>query len=172
MKMTKGHFHVLNNHPSQRTCFDFDHKNKKMKMKMEDEDRAITKTRYHLPPWCSHNNITSNITRSGLPFYWSMWRLSSVVKRERNTAKKLVNNQFQLNQHVSRNLQRTLSSAATGSSSPDVAVQLDYYMSLQFAGVACALVNGESFLTMCIHRRWRVLFFVRNEWWTSHKRLQ
>ncbi len=89
-----------------------------------------------------------------------MWRLSSVVKRERNTAKKLVNNQFQLSQYV-----RTLSSAATGSSSPDVAVQLDYYMSLQFAGVACALVNGESFLTLCILslRRWRVLLFVRNE---------
>eukprot|EP00984_Skeletonema_dohrnii_P002974 scaffold1010_cov117-Skeletonema_dohrnii-CCMP3373.AAC.5 len=74
-----------------------------------------------------------------------MWRLSSVVKRERNTvtaaAKKLVNHhQFRLNKHVSLH-QRSLSSAATGSSSPDVAVQLDYYMSLQFAGVACALVN-------------------------------
>jgi len=31
-----------------------------------------------------------------------------------------------------------------GEKSPDVAVQLDYYMSLQFAGVACALVNGTS----------------------------
>eukprot|EP00985_Skeletonema_marinoi_P028094 scaffold23994_cov208-Skeletonema_marinoi.AAC.6 len=75
-----------------------------------------------------------------------MWRLSSVVKQERNTvtaaAKKLVNHQFRLNKHVSLH-QRSLSSAATGSSSPDVAVQLDYYMSLQFAGVACALVNGK-----------------------------
>lgn len=83
-----------------------------------------------------------------------MWRLSSVVKRERNSvtaAKKLVNNQFQLNQqNVVSNLQRALSSAATGSSSPDVAVQLDYYMSLQFAGVACALVNGKGFLTLSI----------------------
>lgn len=78
-----------------------------------------------------------------------MWRLSLVAKRERNTvtaaAKKLVNNQFLLNQHnVVSNLQRALSSAASDSSSPDVAVQLDYYMSLQFAGVACALVNGKS----------------------------
>mmetsp|Transcript_18750 Transcript_18750/g.28428 ORF Transcript_18750/g.28428 Transcript_18750/m.28428 type:complete len:678 (-) Transcript_18750:90-2123(-) len=32
-------------------------------------------------------------------------------------------------------------STATDGSSPEVAVQLDYYMSLQFAGVACALVN-------------------------------
>lgn len=31
--------------------------------------------------------------------------------------------------------------AGGGGGSPDVAVQLDYYMSLQFAGVACALVN-------------------------------
>jgi len=76
-----------------------------------------------------------------------MWRLSSVVKRERNTvtaaAKKLVNHQFRLNKHYDSLYQRSLSSAATGSSSPDVAVQLDYYMSLQFAGVACALVNGK-----------------------------
>eukprot|EP00986_Skeletonema_menzelii_P012257 scaffold6677_cov155-Skeletonema_menzelii.AAC.26 len=68
-----------------------------------------------------------------------MWRLPSVVKRERNTvtaaAKKLVNSQFRWNQHGHRSL------SAIGSSSPDVAVQLDYYMSLQFAGVACALVN-------------------------------
>ena len=33
-------------------------------------------------------------------------------------------------------------SAAVGGPGPDVAVQLDYYMSLQFAGVAVALVNG------------------------------
>jgi len=75
-----------------------------------------------------------------------MWRLSSVVKRERNNsvtaAAKKLSYQFRLNQHVSL-CKRSLSSAtaATGSSSPDVAVQLDYYMSLQFAGVACALVN-------------------------------
>lgn len=31
--------------------------------------------------------------------------------------------------------------AGQGGGSPEVAVQLDYYMSLQFAGVACALVN-------------------------------
>ena len=71
-----------------------------------------------------------------------MWRLPSVVKRERNTvtaaAKKLVNSQFRWNQHGHRSL------SAIGSASPDVAVQLDYYMSLQFAGVACALVNGKS----------------------------
>jgi hypothetical protein len=79
-----------------------------------------------------------------------MWRLPSVAKRERNTAiaaaKKLT--QFHLNQHVSRHQQRSLSSATAAAtaaplSSPDVAVQLDYYMSLQFAGVACALVNGK-----------------------------
>ena len=77
-----------------------------------------------------------------------MWRLSSVVKRERNNsvtaAAKKLSYQFRLNQHVSL-CKRSLSSAtaATGSSSPDVAVQLDYYMSLQFVGVACALVNGK-----------------------------
>ena len=81
-----------------------------------------------------------------------MWRLSSVVKRERNTvtaAAKKLSYQFRLNQHVSLH-QRSLSSAA---SSPDVAVQLDYYMSLQFAGVACALVNGKncfSFVTRLV----------------------
>ena len=83
-----------------------------------------------------------------------MWRLPSVVKRERNTvtaaAKKLGNSQFRWNQHVSFH-QRSLSNAAVGSSSPDVAVQLDYYMSLQFAGVACALVNGKILsLASCI----------------------
>ena len=84
-----------------------------------------------------------------------MWRLPSVVKRERITvtaaAKKLVNSQFRWNhQHVSFQ-QRSLSNAAVGSSSPDVAVQLDYYMSLQFAGVACALVNGKSTLDSFVH---------------------
>jgi hypothetical protein len=80
-----------------------------------------------------------------------MWRLSSVVKRERNTvtaAAKKLSYQFRLNQHVSLH-QRSLSSAAaaSGSSSPDVAVQLDYYMSLQFAGVACVLVNGKNYFS-------------------------
>ena len=83
-----------------------------------------------------------------------MWRLPSVVKRERNTvtaaAKNLVNSQFRWNQHVSFQ-QRSLSNAAVGGSSPDVAVQLDYYMSLQFAGVACALVNGKSTLDSFVH---------------------
>ena len=82
-----------------------------------------------------------------------MWRLPSVVKRERNTvtaAAKKLNSQFHWNQHVSFH-QRSLSNAAVGSSSPDVAVQLDYYMSLQFAGVACALVNGKSTLDSFVH---------------------
>jgi hypothetical protein len=75
-----------------------------------------------------------------------MWRLSSVVKQERNTAAaaaKKLNHQFRFNQHASLH-PRSLSSAA---SSPDLAVQLDYYMSLQFAGVACALVNGKNCLS-------------------------
>jgi hypothetical protein len=63
-----------------------------------------------------------------------MWRL--LAKRERNATTNLLLNR--VNQHGRSNLLRSLSSA----SSPDVAVQLDYYMSLQFAGVACALVNG------------------------------
>ena len=76
-----------------------------------------------------------------------MWRLSQVVKRERNSvtaaAKNLIRNQFR-SQHVVSLYQRSLSSvAASDTSSPDVAVQLDYYMSLQFAGIACALVNGK-----------------------------
>jgi hypothetical protein len=75
-----------------------------------------------------------------------MWRLSSAAaKRERITAvaaaKKLSKKQFHLKQHVS------LRSLSATTSSPDVAVQLDYYMSLQFAGVACALVNGKNCLT-------------------------
>lgn len=39
------------------------------------------------------------------------------------------------------NVARFFSSSSDGVGSPDVAVQLDYYMSLQFAGVASALVN-------------------------------
>ena len=80
-----------------------------------------------------------------------MWRLLQAVKRERNntsTTVRLLNKTFQSPQqknvlrnqhHIRSTLTRGLS---TSGSSPDVAVQLDYYMSLQFAGVACALVNG------------------------------
>lgn len=86
------------------------------------------------------------------PFYLdSMWRLLQAAKRERNTSTtvRLLNKTFQSQQknvlrnqhqhHIRSTLTRGLS---TSGSSPDVAVQLDYYMSLQFAGVACALVNG------------------------------
>ncbi len=69
-----------------------------------------------------------------------MWRLTSAAaKRERNTVIAAKKKLFQ--QHVG-SLHRSLSSVSTDSS-PDVACQLDYYMSLQFAGVACALVNGK-----------------------------
>jgi hypothetical protein len=74
-----------------------------------------------------------------------MWRLTSVAaKRERNTVIAAKKKFFQ--QHVGT-LHRSLSSVSTDSS-PDVACQLDYYMSLQFAGVACALVNGKCLVTM------------------------
>ena len=93
-----------------------------------------------------------------------MWRLTSAAaKRERNTViaakKKLL---FQ--QHVG-SLHRSLSSVSTDSS-PDVACQLDYYMSLQFAGVACALVNGTCLVTM----NKKKLCAMSDDF--SHKRLQ
>ena len=71
--------------------------------------------------------------------------LNRVAKRERNSIVNAANKYGNLN-----NVGSILSTSnfSTGSSggekSPDVAVQLDYYMSLQFAGVACALVNGTS----------------------------
>ena len=84
-----------------------------------------------------------------------MWRLASAAKRERITVtaaakKKLINyyrysHRLTQQQHHDIILFRSFSAAPTvtaGGSSPDVAVQLDYYMSLQFAGVAVALVNG------------------------------
>lgn len=67
-----------------------------------------------------------------------MWRLLSAAKRERNnTVGRVIRNRSST---FPQNVRRSLSGAAA-SGSPDVAVQLDYYMSLQFAGVACALVN-------------------------------
>ena len=129
-----------------------------------------------------------------------MWRLLQAVKRERNTSTtvRLLNKTFQSQQkknvlrnqhqhHIRSTLTRGLS---TSGSSPDVAVQLDYYMSLQFAGVACALVNGTLRVVwivwctyhvliddcMCIHiAASEVLWDERASalwWWPTHKRLQ
>jgi len=62
---------------------------------------------------------------------------SAAAKRERILhSASAFKKTFQQNVHS-----RSLSSFSTSTGSPDVAVQLDYYMSLQFAGVACALVN-------------------------------
>lgn len=72
-----------------------------------------------------------------------MWRLLSTAVRERNANSSTI----ALNSVFNNGRRGTLPSSvrnfsAAAASSPDVAVQLDYYMSLQFAGVACALVNG------------------------------
>lgn len=95
-----------------------------------------------------------------------MWRLCTrVAKRERNTVRLFNNNKGTLqknHQYGCFNLSNCHFSSTnivyndsdgrgtpTVSSPPDVALQLDYYMSLQFAGVACALVNGE-YNEMCV----------------------
>jgi len=83
--------------------------------------------------------------------------LNRVAKRERNSIINNVANKYgNLNNKyggiisTSNFSSFSSSSGSTGrEKSPDVAVQLDYYMSLQFAGVACALVNGTS--RVCIH---------------------
>lgn len=92
-----------------------------------------------------------------------MWRLTSAAaKRERNTVIAAKKKLFQ--QHAG-SLHRSLSFVSTDSS-PDVACQLDYYMSLQFAGVACALVNGT-----CLVRMNKRRFCAMSDDF-SHKRLQ
>lgn len=70
------------------------------------------------------------------------------AKRERNYTIAKFQQKYVSFSNGSSSIIRTLSSSSSTSStsSPDVAVQLDYYMSLQFAGVATALVNGEKLL--------------------------
>ena len=71
------------------------------------------------------------------------------AKRERNNTIAKFQQKYVSFSNGSSSIVRTLSSSSSTSStssSPDVAVQLDYYMSLQFAGVATALVNGEKLL--------------------------
>ena len=74
--------------------------------------------------------------------------LNRVAKRERNSIKNVASNKYgNLNKYGGSILSTSnfsTSGSSGGEKSPDVAVQLDYYMSLQFAGVACALVNGTS----------------------------
>lgn len=70
--------------------------------------------------------------------------LQAAATRERNLtvvgkSSLLKNSIFQQKKSDVRFLSSSVGSA--GSGSPDVAVQLDYYMSLQFAGIASALVN-------------------------------
>ena len=69
--------------------------------------------------------------------------LNRVAKRERNSIKNVASKNKYIGSIISTS---NFSTSGGGEKSPDVAVQLDYYMSLQFAGVACALVNG----TTCI----------------------
>ena len=80
--------------------------------------------------------------------------LNRVAKRERNSnIVNVASNKYgNLNKYggiISTSNFSTSGSGGGGEKSPDVAVQLDYYMSLQFAGVACALVNGTS--CICIY---------------------
>ena len=69
--------------------------------------------------------------------------LNRVAKRERNSIKNVASKNKYVGSIISTSNFST-SGSGRGEKSPDVAVQLDYYMSLQFAGVACALVNGTS----------------------------
>ena len=69
--------------------------------------------------------------------------LNRVAKRERNSSINIANKYGNYGGIISTSNFST-SGSIGGEKSPDVAVQLDYYMSLQFAGVACALVNGTS----------------------------
>ena len=76
--------------------------------------------------------------------------LNRVAKRERNSSINIANKYGKLNNKYGGILSTSyFSTGSSGDKSPDVAVQLDYYMSLQFAGVACALVNGTSCHMMC-----------------------
>lgn len=72
--------------------------------------------------------------------------LNRVAKRERNSINNVANKYGSLSKFGGSISTSNFSTSGSngGEKSPDIAVQLDYYMSLQFAGVACALVNGTS----------------------------